>query len=307
MAAPKTSGKRPRSAKNAKPVRARKLDVTTRLKPLPEPGFHYFPSPESSDDSEIIAYQYLYCATAVDEWPGFRCWLEQTGKKSPKECDDIEANAVNVFREVRDAITLAINTDNPALMSQPVLLDRLTHAHAYMALHANPASLAAYRRMIYPQMDDLPESLRPEERDFTQALWEGKWKGAGDRMPAEVTGEETRRNWWLHEKDGLYNTGGRLDPVATADELKPVFPATEPMVPLSSMQLAFISTSLRAVGSRAGLTKPHVDFLVHMALDGANQKENPSAWRAIRDRKRKSLLPEVQKILDSIPRPKNYF
>ena len=59
-----------------------------------------------------------------------------------KSADDIEANAVNVFREVRDAITMAINADNPALMSQPRLLDRLTHAHAYMALHADPASLA---------------------------------------------------------------------------------------------------------------------------------------------------------------------
>ena len=135
-----SAGKLINSARQSR-ASARKPDAA-RGNHLPEAGFHYFPSPESSDDNEIIANLFVYLSVAVDEWPRYRRWLQKTAAKSPRECDDIEANAVNVFREVRDAITMAINADNPALMSQPRLLDRLTHAHAYMALHADPASLA---------------------------------------------------------------------------------------------------------------------------------------------------------------------
>jgi hypothetical protein len=296
--------------KRVKPLPARRLDVISGLKPSPEPGFHYFPSPESSDDIEIIAYQYLYCATAVDEWPGFRRWLEKTRAKSPKECDDIEANAVNVFREFRDAINTAGDTDNPALMSQPRLLDRLTHAHAYLALHADHASLGGYRRMIYPQMDDLPDSSRPQQSDFLHALWEGKWNGVGDRMPAEVTRGETHRSSRLHARDGAYNTGGRLDPLAKAQQqidplwaekrIAPTFQLGEPhykptdeaaflqVLPgikrndfLSPMKDAFTREATRQLFLQAGVKPKHASFGVRMIHDGAKQKDNPTAWKAI--------------------------
>jgi hypothetical protein len=268
---------------------------------VPERGFEYFPSPENSDDTEVIAHQYLYCAVAVEQWPRFRRDLEETGAKSPRQCDDIERNAIDVFREVRDAIIAAIDTDNPAVMSQPRLLDRMAHAHAFMALHADPASLPEYRSMICPQIDKLPWSYRPEQGDFNKALWEGKWNASGDQMPAEVTGEETLRSRRSHEMDGLYNTSRRLDPAATAfivlDEL---FPALESLPPLSTVQLAFIRGKLRSIGKRAGLTKRQTEFLVRMALDGAKQADDPTAWRAIRDRKRGPLLADVQNWLDSL-------
>jgi hypothetical protein len=187
-----------------------------------------------------------------------------------------------------------------AVISQPRLLDRLTHAHAYMALHADPTGLPGYRRMICSQLDSLPATRRPEQGDFNKALWEGKWNEAGDQMPAEITSEETLRNRRSHEMDGLYNTGGRLDHVATAGELEEIFPATEPLMPLSTVQLAFVRGKLRSIGLRAGLTRRQIDFLVRMALDGAKQADDPTAWRAIRDRKREPLLTEVQALLASI-------
>ena len=101
--------------------------------------------------------------------------------------------------------------------------------------------------------------------------------------------------------DGLYNTYGRLDPAATGiivlDEL---FPAPDLLPPLSTLQLAFVRAKLRSIGTSAGLTKSHANFMVRMALDGAKQADDPTAWRAIRDRKRGVLLVEVQNLLDSL-------
>lgn len=273
----------------------------SRVDAVPELGFEYFPSPENDDDNERIAYLFLYCSAAVEEWPRFRRELEETGAKSSKQCDDLETNAISVFREVRDAIITAIDIDNPGVMSQPRLLDRLAHAHAFMALHADPASLLEYRRMICPQIDRLPRSYQPEQGDFNRALWEGKWNEPADRVPGEVTLKETLRSRRSHEMDGLYNASRRLDPAATAlvviDEL---FPATEPLPPFSTVQLAFIRAKLRSTGKRAGLTERYTDFLVRMALDGAKQADDPAAWRAIRDRKRGALLPEVRNLVDSL-------
>ena len=268
---------------------------------MPERGFEYFPSPEDDDDNERIAYQFLYCSSAVEAWPHFRRELEESGAKTSKQCDDLETNAINIFREVRDAILAALDTDTPAVMSQARLLDRLAHAHAFIALHADPASSPAYRRMICPQIDSLPPSRRPDQGDFNKAVWEAKWNASSDQMPAEITGEEALRNRSSREMDGLYNTYGRLDPAATGfvvlDEL---FPAPESLPPLSTLQVAFVRAKLRSIGKRAGLTKSHADFMVRMALDGAKQADDPTAWRAIRDRKRGPLLANVQNLLNSL-------
>jgi hypothetical protein len=268
---------------------------------VPERGFEYFPSPENDDDNERIAYQFLYCSTAVEKWPRFRRVLEESGAKTSKQCDDLETNAINIFREARDVIMAAIDTDNLDVMSQARLLDRLAHAHAFMALHANPASLLEYRRMICPQIDSLPPSRRPDPGDFNKAVWEAKWNASSDQMPAAITGSEALRSKLSHEMDGLYNTYGRLDPAATGIIfLEELFPAPDPLPPLSTVQVAFVRAKLRSIGTRAGLTKGHADFLVRMALDGAKQADNPTAWRAIRDRKRGVLLVEVQSLLDSL-------
>ena len=144
-------------------------------------------------------------------------------------------------------------------MPQPRLRDRLAHAHAFIALHADTASLVEYRRMICPQIDSLPVSSRPEQGDFNKALWEGKWNVRGDQMPAGVTLDQALQSRRSHEIDGLYNTGGRLDPVAMAGELEEIFPATEPLMPLSTVQLAFVRGKLRSIGLRAGLTKRQID------------------------------------------------
>ena len=172
---------------------------------MPERGFKYFPSPESSDDDEQIAYLFLHCSTAVKEWPRFRRELEETGAKTPKQCDDLEKNTFSIFRDVRDAIIIAIETGDATAMRvrRPRLLDRLVHAHTTMALQADTASLPEFRSMICPQIDRLPWSRRPDQGDFDKAIWEGKWNAPGDQMPADVTRVETLRNRRLHEMDGL--------------------------------------------------------------------------------------------------------
>jgi hypothetical protein len=246
---------------------------------------------------ERIAHVFLYCETAVKEWPSYRRAMEDNGTRLREESDHIEKHCVNVFRDLRDKIAEAIDTNNLALISDPRLGERLVHASATLALYADPSSLLEYRRMILPELDGLPPSEKPHEGDFYRALWDGKWDTETDQLPSKVTFAETRRSRHLHENDGLYNTNGRLDPAALAGELDPLFPATEPIMPLSGLQLAFVRARLRLAGKRAGLKKEQIDFLVRMALDGAKQEDNPSAWRAIRDRKCAELWAEVQSIL----------
>jgi hypothetical protein len=294
---------------------------------VPERGFEYFPSPEIDDDYERIAYLILYCSEAVSEWLRFRRELEATGDKSPEQCDHIETHAIDVFREVRDTIATAINTDNMALMSQPRLLDRLLHAHAFMALYADPASLAEYQRSICPQIDKLPGFLRPDQGDFNKAVWEGQWNSPVDQMPAAATYRATLHNRWLHEHDGRYFSGGRLDPVAKAMEqieplepaglIGPIFRASEPRYKppdeqsllqvlseihgdefLTPMNGAFTREGTRQLFLRAGVKPKHASFGVRIVHDGAKQRDNPSAWKAIY-RKRSELWPEVLRLFDS--------
>jgi len=279
-----------------------------------ERGFKNFPSPESSDDEEIIAYAFLYCATAVEEWPRFRSELEAEGRP-PEQCDHIEKHAIDVFREVRDAIITAIDTDNMALMPQPRLLDRMAHALAVLALYADTTSLAKYRQMICPE-------LRAEhQEDFNYALWGASWNGPAVESPADVTRKESLRNLRAHQKDGVYNTSGRRDPVAQAqeqieplfagEEVGPLFPASEPhhkppdwltvLRPLSVIELAVCREEVRKLGKASGLRPEHTQFLCKMVFDGTKQVDNPAAWKAIRQAKSSRLLAEVQALLESRP------
>jgi hypothetical protein len=279
-----------------------------------EPGFESFPSPESSDDDEIIAYAFMYCATAVKEWPRFRRELEAEGNPH-KRCDNIEKHAIDVFREVRDAIITAIDTDKPAVMSVPRLLDRLVHAHAILALYADTTSLPKYRQMLCPE-------LRAEHQgDFNQALWGACWNDPAVESPADVTRKESLRNLRAHRKDGVYNTNGRRDPVARAQEriepifagevVPPLFPASEPynkppdwltvLRPLSVIELAICREEVRRLGKASGLRREQTQFLCKMVFEGANQVDNPAAWKAIRKAKSSRLLVEVQTLLESRP------
>ncbi|HTS58993.1 MAG TPA: hypothetical protein VMH03_15725 [Terriglobales bacterium] len=268
---------------------------------MPEIGFEYFPSPESNDDAENIAHELLYCDAAVEQWPQFRRELEESGRKSRERCEAIERNAIDILREARNALASALETGDATLMPSGPLLDRLTHAHAYLALHADIEALAGYRRMICPDLD------YSFQRDFELAVWEADWN-SGDRPPSEVTREATRHYRHEHRLDGVYNTSKRLDPVATAGELDPMtslgeldpmFPMSK-LRPLSAIQLAFVREGLRSAGKRAGLKKEHADFIVRMALDDAKQKDDPAAWRAIRDRKSGQLMPEIEELLETV-------
>jgi hypothetical protein len=250
---------------------------------IPPAGF--IPSPD----------MYVCCDAAVRAWPGYRKLLEETGKPT-EQCDAIEQHAIGVFREIRDLIEAAIASnlpDDTPLVLPPEMGERMILAGAYMRQHIDPESLARYRQMV-THLD------APHQGAFHLAVWEAKWDALGVQSPADLTRKETLRHWWAHEKDGLYNMSGRLDPVAMAGELDPLLPALAPMTPLSEVQLAFLSSRLFEEGRRAGLKKTHAHFLARVALDGAKKKDNPAAWRAIRDRKRGPLLEKVEEILNSL-------
>src|SRR6266567_2486974 len=120
---------------------AREPDGVAGVSIRPERGFEYFPSPETEYDEERIAYLFLYYVAAVDEWPRFRRELEETGAMPREQCDHLERHVIDVFRVARDVMTIALDADNLALMSEPRLLDRLVHAHTLLAMHADLTSL----------------------------------------------------------------------------------------------------------------------------------------------------------------------
>jgi hypothetical protein len=264
----------------------------------PELGFEYFPSPESNDDAEVIWHLFLYCSIAVREWPRFRRELEASGK-SPEQCKHLETHAIAVFREMRDTIFAAIETGDMTPLSEPRLGARFAHANAVLALVADPGNLPVYRRMLCPEIDSLPGSRRPDQGDFNQAVWEGKWNAPQSLTPAAVTRAEALRKRQLHEMDGRYNTAGRLDHVATARKLRDTHPATERATPLSEPQIAAFRRKLRALGLRAGLKKVQAEFLVDMAFEKKQQKDNPTAWHAIRVRKSTPLQKAAKELLVS--------
>jgi hypothetical protein len=298
---------------------------------MPERGFHYFPSPESrSNDLDNIAYAFLYCSTAVAEWPAFRQYLETTGLKSRLQCDQIEKNAINVLREVRDVMFEAIETDNLPRMKEPKLLQRLMLAHAYLALHADPSSIGEYRNILWAEMPQGQQADFPPQEHFARALWEGKWNESADKMPLDVIRIETRHVSKAYFKDGLYDTVNnrgviRRDPVARAREpldslsesmvrIDPLFLTGEPInQALEERQLLDLISGLKGDGSstpmrnafsraaarqlfiRAGLKPKQASFGVKLIYDDARQTQDPTAWRAIY-RKRSQLLAEARKV-----------
>ena len=120
-------------------------------------------------------------------------------------------------------------------------------------------------------------------------------------MPAQVTWEEAQGHRQLREMDGLYNLYRRLDNAATAGTLTEAIgvPAT-PSPEEIERRIESLILKLREVGRRAGLKPSHIEFLVSMTSHRRQQKDNPAAWKAIRDRKRAALYPEIEDLVDSI-------
>jgi hypothetical protein len=276
----------------------------------PELGFEYFPSPETSDGNENIAYAFLYCSVAVKRWPRARRRLIKAGLKSAEQCDHIEAHVISVFRETRDIMLLAIQTDNLGLMSKPRVVERLKHAHALLALFANPGSMPEYRDMVFPPGGG-DSAGQPEQADFNIALWEAGWDTREGRMPAQVTREQAMGHRHSRAMDGLYNSHRGCDRVAKAGPLEedvvhgPALPLEEQSASVEG-ELESLILKLRTIAKRAGLKPAHINFLVERALHGRKQKDNPTASRAIH-RKRSVLYPEIRRLVASIRKLREDF
>jgi hypothetical protein len=270
----------------------------------PELGFEYFPSPEEDDDAERVAYMFLYLSEAVRKWPPFRGRLIKARLKTAQQCRHIEAHVIRVFRETRDVMLAAIENDDLESMKEPRLLERLKHAYALLALFADPGSLPAYRDMIFPPSGGCPAG-RPEQADFNRSLWEGEWDTRDGPMPAQVTKESARRHRHRREKDGSYNSHQRLDSAAKAGAFQESVAEGSALLPEEQSEriqraIELLVLKLRGIGKRAGLKPTQVKFLVEMAVHGRGQKDNPTAWKAIRERKRAALFPEIVGLVDSI-------
>jgi hypothetical protein len=297
---------------------------------MPEVGFHYSSSLESRDDNaDNIAHLFRYCSESVAKWPSFRRHVLTVGLKSPRQCDDIEKNAIDVFRDVRDVIFEAIDTNNLPRLREPRLLQRLVLAHSYMALHADPASMGEYRNMVWSEMCQDSQAALPQTADFNKAVWESKWNEPANITPFEVTRRETGRHARVYLQDGLYDTNrvgaNRRDPVARAREsidsldrsmerINPLFLTSEPinavyeerqLLDLFSelnsrasstlMKKAFKRAAAKQLFLRAGLKPKQASFGVRVLYDGAKESDNPTAWKAIY-RKRSQLMAEARKI-----------
>jgi hypothetical protein len=277
----------------------------TQVSTTPELGFEYFPSPENDDDSERIAYLILYLSEAVRKWPRFRRRFIRAGLGTPQQCDHIEAHVISIFRETLNVMLAAIDNGDLEAMAEQRLLDRLLNAHAVLALFATPQNMAGYRDMVFARRPGDGSARLPEIGDFNRSLWEAAWDTRDGPMPAQVTKALARRHRLTRKRDGLYNSHGSLDIVANASAYEEG--ATEGPAVLSSDQserlereLESLISELRKVARRAGLKRAQVDFLVEMAVDKRQQKDNPSAWKAIRERKRHTLYPEIRKLTESI-------
>jgi hypothetical protein len=271
----------------------------------PERGFEYFDSPERDDDIERIAYMFLYVSEAVKKWPRFRRRLIKAGLKTSEQCDHIEAHVISIFREGRDVMLSAIENNDLEAMADPRLLQRLMHAHALMALFADPGSMYAYQDMIFPLKRGEDAAKRPEIGDFNLSLWEAEWDTPEARSPAGVIRTGAARHWQERENDGLRNSRGRRDCAANADAYNesvtegPAILSVEQSERLQREVESLVS-ELRRVAKRVGLKPAQIDFLLEMAVHKKQQKDNPSAWKAIRERKRAALYPEILRLTESI-------
>ena len=136
---------------------------------------------------------------------------------------------------------------------------------------------------------------------FTKAVWKGAWNAPGQKTPAVVTFEEARGNQRERVNDGLANSRGHFEKVrqlrktARIEDPKKLDEDNAP--PFSEKQESWIRSGLRQIGRLNGLKKHQVDFLVQLAMNQKDPGDDPSAIRAIRDRKLGRLLPKIKQLL----------
>jgi hypothetical protein len=273
----------------------------------PEVGFEFFGSPDSDDYFEHLTLVLCYCTRAVEEWPAFREHWKELGA-TPEQCDQVERNVCDIFREVRDTILRDVDAGRPPLADQPRLLQRYAHAHAFLALFALPGALPEYRGFFYRDFlggAERPPQSRPSLEDFNIALWNASWNRREGAMPAEVTHKEAARNQLDHKGDGKLNSRRRRDPAAETELPDDVIDArterrNRQSEPLTQEQEKRVVRELGAIGIRAGLKKRQVRFLKDMAFGEKSASDDPSATRAIRDRKRKKLESPIARFLGSL-------
>ena len=124
------------------------------------------------------------------------------------------------------------------------------------------------------------------------------------KAPAAVTFQEARKNQDQCENDGVANSRGHFERVP---QLKETAPIEDPeklgeknAPPFSEKQEARIRSGIRQIGRFDGLKKHQVDFLVQLALNQKDPADDPSAIRAIRDRKLEALLPKIKQLLADV-------
>jgi hypothetical protein len=276
----------------------------------PMPGFHYIDFGErddaaagvasvEDDDCERIAQQFLSCSEAVREWPEFRRDAIRRKRLTPEICDGIERNVIAVFQEFVNILAAAMESDDPRPISQPALRERLAHAHAYLALYAAPGNLDGYWK-DFPELFDVQRDGSDMD-GFMKALWEGAWNAPGEKAPAAVTFQEARNHKQQQLHDGVADSHGHFETVlqlkATARIEDPRKLDEEKVTLFSEKQEAWIRSGLRQIGRLNGLKKHQVDFLVQLALNQKDPGDDPSAIRAIRDRKLERLLPKIMQLL----------
>lgn len=276
----------------------------------PMPGFHYIDFGQSDDavpgvasgeneDCERIAKQFVYCSVAVGEWPKFRRDAIRRKRLTLEICDGIERNVIAIFREFVNIVVAAIECEDLRPISVPALRERLAHAHAYLALHAAPGNLDRYWK-DFPALFEV-EGDGSDVDGFMRALWEGAWNGPGEKAPAATTFREAREHRDQQEHDGVADSRGHFETVLQLKENAriedPKKLDEEAVTPFSEKQEAWIRSGLRQIGRLNGLKKHQVDFLVLLALSQKGPGDDPSAIRAIRDRKLERLLPKIKQLL----------
>jgi hypothetical protein len=265
----------------------------------PAVGFHYFGSPEHDDDNERIAHLFLYCCEAVRQWPEYRLDAIRAGRLVPDVCDDIEAHVIRVFQEFVDSTLAAIDADNMQLFAARDLLQRVVLANAYLALHAVPESVGAYLRAS-SEIGEFQGAM-PELIDFQKALWEGGWSKPGGKLPVELTFDQADQHRLERAGDSVRNSRGRLErAVPLSDEIASHLEA-KPQLLYSKAELAILRRKLMKLATSKGLPKQTARFIVALALEGTNRRDDPSATKAI-DRKFAALFPDIVALLDEMRR-----
>lgn len=125
-----------------------------------------------------------YCDLLVYLWPGYRRAMEAAGTYPATVYDQIEQNSIAVFREIRDEISRAVESDrsDDAYLKLPGELGkRYILAGAFLRQRIDSAGSAKYRQAIDPKLSRrwASDATRSETTiaNFELAVFDGKWSG----------------------------------------------------------------------------------------------------------------------------------